>query len=318
MSGASKAGGIPFEPGQSVAAMPRSAVLAAALLCILFGANAVAIKVCLTGIGVFTTAGLRFGLAAAVIGFWALLTGRPLFGAISQWRRLGLISVLFIAQLNLFYLGLSRTDAARAALLVNLQPFLVLILAHFFVQGEPITMRKCAGMLLGFAGISLVFAEDVGRSGDLRTGDLLVLSATVFWAMSGVYVKRVFHHFRGFHVVFYPMVLAAPVFLLEGYLLDAPMIRFLNTPVVLAFGYQSLITASFGFVAWNTLLKRYGAVPMHSFLFLMPVSGVFLAGVVLGEPVTWKILSALAMVAAGIALVHVGARAPIPSLPPAK
>ena len=36
-------------------------------LCTLFGANAVAIKISLAGLGVFTTAGLRFGIAAVAI-----------------------------------------------------------------------------------------------------------------------------------------------------------------------------------------------------------------------------------------------------------
>ncbi|MBW1748279.1 MAG: EamA/RhaT family transporter, partial [Deltaproteobacteria bacterium] len=40
-------------------------------LCSLFGANAVAIKISLSGLGVFTTAGLRFSLAAVTVFIWA-------------------------------------------------------------------------------------------------------------------------------------------------------------------------------------------------------------------------------------------------------
>ncbi len=53
-----------------------SAVIFTACICTLFGANAVAIKISLTGLGVFTTAGLRFGIASVVIALWARVTGR--------------------------------------------------------------------------------------------------------------------------------------------------------------------------------------------------------------------------------------------------
>ena len=45
-------------------------------LCILFGSNAVAIKITFSGLGVFTTAAIRFGIAAVAIFIWAKVTGR--------------------------------------------------------------------------------------------------------------------------------------------------------------------------------------------------------------------------------------------------
>ncbi|MCD4787301.1 MAG: EamA/RhaT family transporter, partial [Desulfobacterales bacterium] len=44
-------------------------------LCIIFGANAVAIKISLFGLGVFTTAGLRFTIASIAICLWAKASG---------------------------------------------------------------------------------------------------------------------------------------------------------------------------------------------------------------------------------------------------
>ena len=55
-----------------------SAVLLIAMISMSFGANAVAIKISLKGIGAFTVAGLRFSIAAFAIIVWALFTGRPL------------------------------------------------------------------------------------------------------------------------------------------------------------------------------------------------------------------------------------------------
>jgi drug/metabolite transporter (DMT)-like permease len=55
-------------------------------------------------------------------------------------------------------------------------------------------------------------------------------------------------------------------------------------------------------------MLTYGAVALHSFVFLIPVAGVLLAGVLLGEPVTDMILLALALITAGILTVQLGQR----------
>jgi drug/metabolite transporter (DMT)-like permease len=273
-------------------------------ICTLFGANAVAIKISLTGLGVFTTAGLRFTIASVALFLWARITGRSFYIKKQQIPQLLLISVSFVVQLSLFYLGLSKSNASRGTLVLNIQPFFVLFLAHFFIPGDRITIRKTLGILMGFTGVALVFLEKKGISGDFQLGDLMILTASFLWSCNAVYTKRIIHTFLPFHLVLYPMVLSAPVFFLEGFLWDGAMISHVDAKIVTALLYQSLVTASFGFLAWITMLQKYGAVALHSFIFIMPVAGVVLGGLVLGEPITIKIISALLLIVAGILVVH--------------
>ncbi|MBW1899970.1 MAG: DMT family transporter, partial [Deltaproteobacteria bacterium] len=177
------------------------ASLAIIAICTSFGVNAVAIKISLSGLGTFTTAGLRFLIASVAITIWALSTGRPIGVNMIQLRKLVLLSIIFTCQLGLFYLGLSLTYASRGVLVTNLQPFFVLILAHFFIQGDRITGRKIFGILLGFTGVALLFLEKKGISADLRTGDLLVLVTVVLWAINAVYTKKIISGFKAFQIV---------------------------------------------------------------------------------------------------------------------
>ena len=295
--------------------MTFAAGLGTALLCLLFGANAVAIKISLSGMGVFTAAGIRFGMAAVVIFIWALATGRPLKIKKGKKRFLLVLALIFTIQLSLFYLGLSHSNASRATLLVNLQPFVVLFLAHFFIPGDGITIRKTLGILLGFLGVAFVFMEKSEIPGSYFTGDMIILAATFIWGINAVFVKRVIHHFRPFQVVFYPMLFSVPVFILEGILWDGAMVSDLNIKVLSSLLYQGLVTASFGFVAWTALLKRYGAVSLHSFIFIMPISGVLLGGLLLGEPITSKIIIALMLIVSGILTAHFRQEPEVPPLP---
>jgi len=284
--------------------LPFLAVVFTTLLCALFGANAVAIKISLSGLGVFTTAGLRFGIASIAVSFWAKATGKTFRIRKGQACQLLLISMVFTVQLSLFYLGLSKTLASRGTLLVNLQPFFVLLLAHFFIADDRITTRKVLGMILGFTGVVFVFMEKKGISSDFQIGDLIIISAAFLWSGNAVYTKRIINAFNPFHIVLYPMIFSVPFFFIGGFLWDGTMISYVDARILGSIVYQSLVTASFGFVAWMTLLQRYGAVALHSFIFIMPVSGVLLGGVVLGEPITYNILLAMFFIVSGILVVH--------------
>jgi drug/metabolite transporter (DMT)-like permease len=287
-----------------------------AFLCIIFGSNAVAIKLAFSGVGVFTSAAIRFSIAALAIWIWARVSGKPLAPSKGRFYLLLIFAALFTAQLSLFNLGISKSNASRAALISNLLPFWVLFLAHFFIPGDQISRRKFLGILLGFSGVAFMFAENKGVTATFRTGDLIILSATIIWACNVIYLKRIIGSFSPFQVTFYAMVFAVPVFLLEALLWDAPMISKLDFKIIGALLYQSLITAAFGFVTWNTLLQKHGAVALHSFIFLMPIAGVALGGLVLGEPITTKIITALALIVAGIMVVHLKAdkEAPVYSI----
>ncbi len=286
-----------------------------AFLCVIFGSNAVAIKFSFSGIGVFTTAAIRFSLAAIAIYIWAKASGQSLMLKKGQLGPILILAALFAVQLSMFYFGLSKSNASRGTLIVNLLPFWILFLAHFFIPGDRITRRKFLGILFGFSGVVFMFAENKGITADFRAGDLIILSATVIWSCSVVYLKRIISAFSAFQVTLYSMVFSVPVFLLEALLWDTPMISKLDLKIIGAVLYQSLVTATFGFVTWNTLLQKYGAVALHSFIFMMPIAGVALGGLVLGEPITSKLLIALTLIVAGILVVHLKPRKEAPAYP---
>src|SRR5512136_503504 len=82
------------------------------------------------------------------------------------------------------------------------------------------------------------------------------------------------------------------------------MIGALNAEVVIAVLYQALVAAAFGFIAWNTLLQRHGAVILNSFNFILPITGVVLAWWLLNEPLTLKILLALLFITAQMLVLY--------------
>ena len=285
------------------------------ILTVIFGGNAVAIKLTLAGMGPLTSAGLRFVLAAVAIALWARVTGRSFRIHPDQVFPVVLVSIGFTMQMGCFYLGLERTFASRGVLISNLQPFFVLFLSHRFIPGERITMAKLWGILMGFGGVAVLFTGGQSFSGSIRSGDLLVLVAVTIWSGNVVFTKRIINDFSPFHLVLYPMMVSAPVFIGAGAVWDGAMISDLNAVVISAFFYQGLVSAAFGFVAWSTLLKKYGASTLHSFIFIMPIAGVVFSGIVLREPMTPNLIVAMMLIATGILLVHLSHKWPTFTFP---
>ncbi len=177
-----------------------------AFLCAIFGSNAVAIKMAFAGVGIFTTATIRFSIAALAIFIWAKATGQTIGLKKGQLHQVLILATLFVIQLSMFYFGLSKSNASRGTLLANLVPFWILFLAHFYIPGDRITGRKFLGILLGFSGVAFMFAETAGVASGFRTAELIILLATFIWACSVIYLKRIIADFNPFQITLYSMV----------------------------------------------------------------------------------------------------------------
>lgn len=276
------------------------AALATAALCVIFGANFVAIKLSLGGLGVFTCATLRFGVGALLIALLARLRGQSLRLERRMVRPVLLLCAVFTVQIALFYVGLDKTHASRGTLISNLQPFVVLVLAHYFIPGDRITLPKLAGIVLGFTGVFLVFSggETLGRN--LRIGDTVVLAAVLIWSANAVYTKRIISALSAYQISFYPMAFSLPFLAGAALLWDHPSHGPIGSTVIGSLLYQIIMATALGWCAWNALFQKYGAVAMSSYLFLQPITGVILGGLMLGEPTrSTSILLALPLVLIG-------------------
>ena len=290
--------------------MDIGAALFTIFLCVLFGANAVAIKISLAGLGVFTTAALRFGTASLVIFTWARLTGRPVRLTSHQFRLMLVLGVVFYCQLSFFYLGLARTTASHGTLIANILPFVVLVLAHFFIKEEHITAHKVIGLVLGFCGVLLLFGDAGKMAQEVVLGDLFVLVAVIIWGGNAIYTKRIISTFHPIQITLYPLAIAAPLFFLTALFVDQEMVKYIDASILASMAYQTFVTASFGMIGWMMMIKRYGATTLHSFIFIMPISGVFFGIVMLGEPLTRNLIGSIIMVTLGLIVVNRSSRGP--------
>ena len=303
-------------PDTQNADMTLAGAVLTVFLCMLFGGNGVAMKFSYTGLGTFTAAGLRFSLASALLICWSLYRNIPLKLTRMQWRLILVQNLIFCFQVGGFHLGLAHTTASHAAIISNALPFLVLILAHFFIPGDRITLKKGIGILMGFSGVVILFFDRPGLGAGIYKGDIIVVAAVTCWSISAIYIKRINEHFHAVQITLFQTVIAIPAFFICGWFLDGGMVGEITPKVAGSVLYMGAVTACFGFVAWNTMLKKFGASVLHSFVFIIPLAGVSFGVLFLDEPVTPHLLVAVVCIVSGIVVVNLKRRRKALVLPP--
>ncbi|PKN28677.1 MAG: EamA/RhaT family transporter [Deltaproteobacteria bacterium HGW-Deltaproteobacteria-21] len=287
--------------------VPLEGSLLLVLVCFLWGANVVSIRISNQGIPPILAAALRSAIAAGLIFLYAAKKGEAVSFPRGERRHGMVIGFLFALDFLFLYWGIAFTTASRSIIFLYTHPFFVAIGAHFLLRGDRLTLSKIAGLILAFCGLLAVFAA---RSNDLPSrywiGDLMEVAAAIFWAATTLYIKKmvqsrsVSHYQTLFAQLFYSI----PVLALGSFLFERSCSIDLTMPVVLAFSYQCLLVAFFSYVLWFWMIGKYSVSRLTAFTFLSPLFGVLLGSLVLSEPVNTLVWFGLGLVGAGIYIVN--------------
>jgi drug/metabolite transporter (DMT)-like permease len=277
----------------------------AIFLCLLFGSNALAIKVSLFGLSPYTCVMIRFLVASLIILAYARFKGITTALSRLEWGHATAMGIIFGVQMAVFYVGITYTTVSHAGVLMNTQPFFVAIMAHFILRDDRLTIRKILGIVFAFIGVSILFSGH----GDLRSGSLLgdslIMSSSFLWATQTIYIKRFTDHWHSIPLVLHPMVISIYIFLVFYLIFEVHTVQVLDTTVLISLFYQSVIVAGYGYIGWTKLLLKYKASHLSVFVFIMPVAAVVLGIIFLNDPFSMKLFVSLFFVAVGILIVNI-------------
>ena len=280
----------------------RGALLAL-LLSLFWGGNPVAIKVGLEDAPPFRLAWMRFVVGGVVIGLWAWLTGR-LAGLRVERREvqpLLMVTLLFVAQIGSMNIGTALTSAAHAAIVLNLYAVHTVVLSHFLIPGDHLTVKRLLGVIVAYAGIVVLFARHADPGASSLLGDTIMFVSGVVLAERTVYLARVVRQLEPVKLLLAQATLGTAVFVVASLLTEtAPTVW---TPrLALTLAYQGGLIAGFNFIANLWLLGRYRPSALAGFFLTQPVFGVAIAAIVTGDRLTSDLLIACMAVAVGIGL----------------
>ena len=291
-------------------------VVATAALCtFLWGSAVPAVKVGYELFGIVPTdtpslllfAGARFVAAGMLLLGYALLTGRTIVldgRGMAQVSLLGLVSTAI--QYLFYYIGLAHSTGVKVSIVTSTSTFFSVLLAHFIYSNDRLTLRRSLGCLLGFAGVVVVNLAGAGLDLSFTLlGEGFIIIAALMFSAAGIYGKRVSRQVDPIVMTGWQLGLGGAILVGAGLGMDGHFGRFeLDSALLLA--YLAVVSAA-AFTLWSVLMKHNPVGSVAIFNTLIPVFGVLLSGLVLGESVfEWKNLAALVLVSAGIWMVTAG------------
>jgi drug/metabolite transporter (DMT)-like permease len=262
-------------------------------------------------------------LAVQEIGPFALVALRTLFGALTgilaailvrtQWPRdrrtwmmyllLGVTSV--VIPFLLVAWGEETIDSALASILNASVPLFTIIIAHFFVKDDRISLQKVLGLLVGFAGVAVLLSKDLlTASHSSVLGQAAVIVASIFYAGSTVYARLKTQHVPALVRGAAPLMTATLVMWLVLPFVEHP-IKMPSLPITwVAVLWLGILGSGVALVLWYYLLHEIGPTRTTLVSYIFPLGGVILGVIFLDEHLSWQLALGTLLIVASIVVVN--------------
>ena len=282
--------------------------LVLALACLIWSAQGIAVKFLDRQLGPIAITFLPFYITTALMVPLLIrkrrLNPRATRPGWSDWRKFAVAGIggQVLAQLGMTW-GISKSLASNGAILNLMIPVISAVLASFMLR-ERITRLRVLSLGIGLVGVFFLSAEDLRQSsfGQMRylVGNILILGGCLGSSFYNVYCKGLLARYHDIEILIFSYITAS--------LASVPLLLWIEPfhwAVLSAFDWKSW--AAFAFLA----ILMYGASMLLFFsalehldvttasisLYLVPLFGVILASILLGER-----LRPIALCGAGIVL----------------
>lgn len=258
---------------------------------LVWGVNILVFKLAIGEMNPWVFNASRLIFATLTLGFLAILEARfrPRGNSLNKvsWPRVVVFSLLTgFVYMVIFVLGIDRTTAGNTALIFASLPIWVALLSRAFLQ-ERLPPVAWYGLLVTLLGTMIVIAQggSISFSGQYFLGNLLVLLATLAWALGTVLSRPLLETLSPLRLASISAAMTLPM----HFLLAAPYVataydKSIDTPMLAAIVYSGVFSTGLAYATWHMGVRAVGG--SHASVFQNVVTLVAVAGgwMVLGEP----------------------------------
>lgn len=253
-------------------------------------------------------AGIRF----AISGFIILTIARSANRQFAVKAPINWLYILIFALMNTtlhyacFYIGLSHSEGARAAILNSLGVFLLVLLACLFFKTDRLTTRKILGCAIGFAGILALNIGGANSGNFTLLGDGMIILNALCSAVAGLMTRGLSRRVDVFVGTGYSLAIGGVLLVIPGIAMGGtlPHITFVGIAILAGL----ICISTLGFALYNKLLSCNPVGKVAIFNSLIPVVGAITSCLCLHEPFYWKYIIAATLATAGIYIINKGKR----------
>lgn len=244
-------------------------------------------------------------MASAALGFYAF-SGRVRVPALRDVPALVLIGFLGV---TVYHVGISfgqvSVSAGATSIIVSTNPIFTALLATFFLK-ERLRVWGWVGVGLSFFGSTLVAFGEGGGTG-FNPYALFIVMAAVATAISFVIQKPYLRRYRAIEMTTYTIWVGTAFMLvfLPGLVRQVPQA---SMESLLALVYLGLFPAALAYITWTYALARTPASVLTTYLYVIPLLGIFFAWLWRGEVPVLLSIGGGVLALAGVALVNTKGR----------
>ena len=274
-------------------------------VCLFWGTTYLAIRIGVRTVPPGLFGGLRF------------LTAGLLFLAYLRWRGhvlprgrelLDMVIVgiaLLVTSNGLVIWAEQWVPSSIAALLVATLPFWMAGFEAVLPSGEPLTIRKVAGIIIGFAGLVILLSPEIETSFDMSyfRGVAALLLAPLCWSAGSVYSKSRPAKSHPLMAATMQMIVAGIILIFIGGMFGEWQRFSLELEGVAATAYLVVFGSIVGYGSFIYALAKLPATKVAMYAYVNPVIAVLLGWLILDERMDWSVLLATAVVLLGVVLV---------------
>jgi drug/metabolite transporter (DMT)-like permease len=263
------------------------------------------IKIAVQEIGPITLVAFRvlFGLMFGIVVISIQRIAWP--RTLKEWIPLLVLGVANIAiPFFLISWGEQAIDSAVASILNATVPLFTILIAHYRLHDDKMTVPKVLGLLIGFAGVVILMSKDIGASLGSILGQLAVVLASAFYAGGAVYARKTTNEMPGIMRSAGPLLPATVVMWLATLLVESPV----EIPQLgitwIALIFLGILGSGFAFVLSYYLIHEIGPTRTSMVTYLFPLGGVILGVAFLNEELSWQLLVGAVLIVLSLAVAN--------------
>ena len=280
-------------------------------MCLIWGTTYLAIRISLETIPPLLMAAMRWIAAGSLLILLLSLRGERL-PARREWPSLAILGVLLLGFGNGAVVWAEQTvPSGLTAVLVATSPFWMVGFDALMPDGDPLTLRRVLGLVVGFGGIVMLVWPEIrfdGSGSGFLGGVIAAQIACVGWAVGSSYArKRGRGHAREENVLAtaaFEMLFGGIALLIVSLALRETGRLTLTPRTGSALLYLIFIGAIGGFSAYAYALKHLPVATVSLYAYVNPIIAVVLGALVLGEQFSARMILAALVVFGGMALVR--------------
>lgn len=244
---------------------------------------------------------MLLGLAICVALMVALRVALPLHRRAVQTyvaAGLGLFGAMFCT-----YWAARYISSGMIAALFGLTPIVTSVIAAVWLKESALTLARIAGMVVGLAGLALIFATGYAVGMAATAGIIAVVIAVVAQATSLVWIKRLGAQIPALAVTAGALAIAVPLYAAGWLALDGEIPPDLPGRAVLSIIYLAVFGSVLGFNLYFYIAKHLEAGQIALINLVTPVTALLLGRLLNGEQITLSVWAGTACIVLGL-LIH--------------